>query len=338
MTHELWVQPIQATKAVATAALEAGANALVVTKDQQETVSSLARIPVAILDGQDLQLEEGTGRVVTIQSPEDQEAAKALLGKVDVLLVESQDWTIIPLENLIAWARDQGTKLLARVRDAAEAELALGTLETGVHGVVLTTDDPALVRQIARMVAPETPELELVEARIARIEDAGMGDRVCVDTTSLLAPDEGLLVGSASSFLVLVASEASEAGYVASRPFRVNAGAVHAYVQADPDRTHYLSEVQAGTRLMTCKPDGTTRIVTTGRAKVERRPMLVLHLETADRKGSTVLQNAETIRLVTPEGPRSISELEPGDTVYAHLAHQGGRHFGEKVDETIHEA
>ncbi len=57
----------------------------------------------------------------------------------------------------------------------------------------------------------------------------GMGDRVCVDTCSLLGEDEGLLVGSAGQGLFLVLSEAAHSDYIESRPFRVNAGPVHSY-------------------------------------------------------------------------------------------------------------
>lgn len=50
--------------------------------------------------------------------------------------------------------------------------------------------------------------------------------RVCVDMASLLAPGEGLLVGSFARALFLVHSECAESAYINSRPFRVNAGPV----------------------------------------------------------------------------------------------------------------
>jgi 3-dehydroquinate synthase II len=47
------------------------------------------------------------------------------------------------------------------------------------------------------------------------------------------------------------------------------------------------------------------------------------------------LQNAETIRLVKPDGqPISITALKPGDKVLGRVE-KGGRHFGMKVDETL---
>jgi 3-dehydroquinate synthase II len=47
------------------------------------------------------------------------------------------------------------------------------------------------------------------------------------------------------------------------------------------------------------------------------------------------MQNAETIRLVDPDGRAiSITNLKPGDKVLAHIE-KTGRHFGIKVDETL---
>ncbi len=338
MDRELWVHPTGDVAKVTGAALEAGADGVVITEDQRGQAQGVGTIALATRKGDDVDLGERTARIVTIEDPEDQEAARDLVDEVDVLIVAPHDWTIIPLENLIAWTQGTGTRLFARVEDAEEAELAITTLEAGVRGLVLATDDPATVKAVAhRLSQRDGGQVDLVEGEVLAVEDAGMGDRVCVDTTSLLAPDEGLLVGSASAFLVLVASEATEAGYVASRPFRVNAGAVHAYVQATEDQTKYLSEVQAGTRLLVVDRDGATRTVTTGRAKVERRPMFLVRVRAEDRDGSLVVQNAETIRLVTPEGPKSVSEIVPGDTVLVHLAHETGRHFGQAIEETIEE-
>ena len=47
----------------------------------------------------------------------------------------------------------------------------------------------------------------------------------------------------------------------------------------------------------------------------------------------TILQNAETIRLVTPKGSKPVTELKPNDEVIVHLSAKGGRHFGVSVPE-----
>ena len=50
---------------------------------------------------------------------------------------------------------------------------------------------------------------------------------------------------------------------------------------------------------------------------------------------SLVLQNAETIRLVNPDGKAvSVTSLKSGDKVLAHIE-KAGRHFGMKVEETL---
>jgi 3-dehydroquinate synthase II len=74
-----------------------------------------------------------------------------------------------------------------------------------------------------------------------------------------------------------------------------------------------------------------------GRAKVERRPLLLVKAEASGKEIGIVLQNAETIRLTAPDGrPASVAELKAGDQVLAHLM-GGGRHFGMKVSETLKE-
>ena len=51
-----------------------------------------------------------------------------------------------------------------------------------------------------------------------------------------------MLVGNSSSGLFLIHAETIESGYVAARPFRVNAGPVHAYVYLPEGATKYLSD------------------------------------------------------------------------------------------------
>jgi 3-dehydroquinate synthase II len=337
MPAQLWVQPTGNADEVAGGALEAGADRIVATPEQRDAVDSVGRVPLAERNGDTIELGDGQARVLTIEDPEDQDQARKLLGEVDQLVLDAADWSIIPLENLIAWREETDAELFARVTTPEEAEIALTTMETGADGLLFATDDPVQVHEVAETLDRGSGSIDLTVAEVHNIEPAGMGDRVCVDTTSLLAPDEGLLVGSRSAFLALVASEATEAGYVSSRPFRVNAGAVHGYALAPDDETRYLSEVRAGVRLLAIDREGNTRTVAAGRAKIERRPLLLVELATEDDEGTLVLQNAETIRLVTPEGPRSVADLEEGDEVLVHEAHAGGRHFGQAIEETVRE-
>lgn len=63
--------------------------------------------------------------------------------------------------------------------------------------------------------------------------------------------------------------------------------------------------------------------------------MMLIEAEADNQPVSLVMQNAETIRLVHPDGqPFSITDLKAGDKVLAHFE-KTGRHFGLKVDETL---
>jgi 3-dehydroquinate synthase II len=147
-----------------------------------------------------------------------------------------------------------------------------------------------------------------------------------------------MLCGNSSSFAFLVNAETESNPYVAARPFRINAGAVHAYAQLPEDRTAYLEELAAGSEVLVVGHDGSTRVATVGRVKVEVRPMLLIEAEAADgSRGAIFLQNAETIRLVKPGGePVSVVGVNEGDEVLV-KTDAAGRHFGMRIREDIKE-
>jgi 3-dehydroquinate synthase II len=121
---------------------------------------------------------------------------------------------------------------------------------------------------------------------------------------------------------------------VASRPFRVNAGAVHEYALVG-EKTRYLSELASGDPALIVTKRGEARKATIGRVKIERRPLLYIEAEADGRKISAILQNAETIKLVAADGSSiPVTKLKPGDRVLAKLEKEA-RHFGMKIDETI---
>ena len=185
-----------------------------------------------------------------------------------------------------------------------------------------------------------TLRTELLQGREALLTDedpAGLGHRVCVDTMTLMRPGQGMLVGNSSAFTFLVNAETESNPYVAPRPFRINAGAVHAYAVMPGDRTSYLEELRAGTEVLLAAADGSTTLATVGRCKTEVRPMLLIEARCGDRTGAVFLQNAETIRLLRADGtPVSVVDLAAGDTVLCRTD-QAGRHFGMRIDEDIRE-
>ncbi|NPB08653.1 MAG: 3-dehydroquinate synthase II, partial [Aquificae bacterium] len=191
------------------------------------------------------------------------------------------------------------------------------------------------IKKVGSLIEEHEEKLPLVTVKITRILPLGLGDRVCVDTTSLLKRGEGMLVGNSSGGMFLVHAETEENPYVAARPFRVNAGAVHMYIRVPGNRTKYLCELEAGDKVMVYDYKGRGRVVYVGRSKVERRPMLLIEGRYEKKKLSCILQNAETIRLTRPDGtPISVAELKEGDEVLGYVE-EAGRHFGMKVEETI---
>ncbi len=257
---------------------------------------------------------------------------------VDYIIVSCPDWKVIPLENLIAKIHGR-SRLLAEVSSSQEAKLALETLELGADGVVLKTSDPkevlATERVLAGMKPPsggEVAKLRLTPAKVLHTRPLGLGARVCVDTCDLMLPGEGMLLGCQSSGLFLIQAEVQENPHVESRPFRVNAGPISLYTLAPGGQTRYLSELKAGDEVVISDREGNIRPAVIGRIKIERRPMMLVEAEVEGKRVKTIVQNAETIRLVTAEGSISISELKAGDEVVIH--HQpGGRHFGVLVKE-----
>ena len=323
----LWVDARGAGKDVITSAIESGAEAVLVGEGRAKDVKALGLVQVAAPDG-DLVPGRDFHEIV-IASKEDEERA-ASLAKSGTVIVETGDWTVIPLENLVA----AGGKVLAVVRSAEEARLASTVLEKGASGVVARVGTAAEVKAIASALREFGEALKLVELEVARVAQIGMGDRVCVDTCSNMSRGEGMLVGNSSAVLFLVHAETEENPYVEARPFRVNAGAVHAYVQVPGGKTKYLSELRSGDGVLIVAHDGRAREEAVGRAKVERRPMLLVEEKGG---GSVILQNAETVRLTRPGGePVSEVELEPGMKVLG-FVEEAGRHFGMKVEETIRE-
>lgn len=323
---QLWVDLSCWNKDLATVALEAGVDAIVV--DEAAKVNVLARVTTIAPDGDLVPGKDVSMVTIVDKASEEVCLEKAKLGPV---VVSTQDWTVIPLENLVA----QSDRIFAAVTSIEEARLALTILELGVAGVVLTTTDPAVIRAVAVMVKGAGAKVPLVPFTLTAVRQLGMGDRVCIDTCSILADGEGMLVGNTSSAFFLVHAETIENPYVAPRPFRVNAGAVHAYVLTPGNRTAYLADLRAGDLVTVTAADGGTEEVIIGRLKIEKRPLLLVEGEAGGVKAGLVLQNAETIRLVGLDGrARSVVDLKPGDQVLGMVA-EGGRHFGYAVKEQI---
>jgi 3-dehydroquinate synthase II len=275
------------------------------------------------------------GGYVHILDTEYEGFAEELAREATYTIIVGSDWQIIPLENLIARIGDE-TELIAGVKTAEEARTAYETLELGADAVLLDTDDPDEIRKTVEVrdeVDRETLDLEWAE--ITTIEQTGSADRVCIDTGSLMDHDEGMLVGSMSRGLFFVHAETAESPYVASRPFRVNAGAVHAYVRSPDGETSYLSELKSGDEVQIVDTKGNTREAIVGRAKIEKRPMFRVQAETTEGdRIETLIQNAETVKVHTQDGRTAVTDIEAGDELLVY-SEDTARHFGEAVEESI---
>ncbi len=267
----------------------------------------------------------------------DHEQLAVKLGKVsDYIILVSTDWTVIPLENIIADLQSEDVKIIAAVNSIEEARLAIETLEVGCDGVIFEANSFALIKEIADLVNSfSTEDYELVDATVTDIKPLSTGDRVCIDTTTIMEPGEGMLIGSYSKNLFLIHSESLESEYVASRPFRVNAGPVQAYVMVSGNKTRYLSELETGDEVLIVNNKGITRPAIVGRCKIEKRPLMLIEAEYEGTTFKTLVQNAETIRLVDENNEAlSVANMKVGDKVKVYIE-ESARHFGMSIDETI---
>ncbi|XP_027922409.1 uncharacterized protein LOC114180312 isoform X2 [Vigna unguiculata] len=338
-------------KQVMTAAVERGWNTFVFPSHHRQLAqewSSIAVIcPLFVNEGE--VLDEQNKRVATIfdvSNPEELEGLRPEDEEAESIVVNLLDWQVIPAENIIAAFQRSQKTVLAISNNTSEAQVFLEALEHGLDGIVMKIEDVEPVHELKAYFDRRMEEsnlLSLTKATVTHIQVAGMGDRVCVDLCSLMRPGEGLLIGSFARGLFLVHSECLESNYIASRPFRVNAGPVHAYVAVPGSRTSYLSELKSGKEVIVVDQQGHQRIAIVGRVKIESRPLILVEakIESDNQTISILLQNAETVALVCPPQGNTMSKttipvtsLKVGDEIVLRV--QGGaRHTGIEIQEFI---
>ena len=325
----LWVNAVPYKKDVVISALESGAEAVVLPDGKSPTVREFGKIKTVEKNGD---IKPGVDvEFVDIAAKADEDKAAAV-PENKIVVLRMLDWTIIPIENLLA---RRGANLMVQVENSKQAKLMVEILEKGVDGVVLNTTKVNEIKKTAEIIHGISEKVHLVTATITTTKQLGMGDRACIDTCTQMTLGEGMLVGNTASGFFLVHSESIDNPYVASRPFRVNAGAVHAYTLVTGGKTKYLADLKAGDEVLLVNAKGKSQIAYLGRNKIEKRPMMLIEAEAAGEPISLVMQNAETIRLVDPDGKAiSITALKPGDKVLGHIE-KAGRHFGMQVDETL---
>ncbi len=326
---KLWINAVPYNKEIAIAALESGAEAVVLPDGDSDKVRQFGKIKTVEKNGD---IKPGVDvEFIDIAGKGDEDKAAAVpAGKT--VVVKMLDWTIIPIENLLA---RRGKNIMVQVENSEQARLMTEILEKGVDGVLLNTTDINEIKKTAEIIHGISENVTLVTATITKTKQLGMGDRACLDTCTQMTLGEGILVGNTAAGFFLVHSESIDNPYVASRPFRVNAGAVHAYTLVVGGKTKYLADLKSGDEVLLVDFQGKSQTAYLGRNKIEKRPMILVEAEAEGEPISLVLQNAETIRLVSPEGGAiSITSLKTGDKVLGHIE-KIGRHFGMQVDETL---
>ena len=283
------------------------------------------------------------GAHVHINSEERQQYARSLAGTVEWIYLTFEDWSMIPIENVVAACDQTPTCIAAEIIEPLQAHGAGFALEIGVDALVCSGREleASLIVKSLRNSTEEIRDegideshdtLSLSEVKITSIESGHTGDRVCIDLTSLLEVGEGLLIGSTARSLVLIHGETIESTYVPKRPFRINAGSVEAYTLMADGSTKYLSELISGDKIMVVSMQGITRICTIGRLKIETRPFILLrYSDEKHNQAHVLLQQAETVRVLDENGAVcSVTELSIGDVIIAYNTSQT-RHIGVSV-------
>ncbi|MCQ4041453.1 3-dehydroquinate synthase II [Streptomyces rubrisoli] len=275
------------------------------------------------------------GRFVEIIDAETLEDACESARTEQWSLLLFRDPTKIPLEIVIAAAAQSTGNIITVAKDVEEAEIIFGVLEHGSEGVMMAPTAVGDATALKMAAEAQPGELNLVELEVVRTEHIGMGERACVDTCSHFREDEGILVGSHSKGMILCVSETHPLPYMPTRPFRVNAGAIHSYtVSGENSRTNYLSELKAGSKLLAVDVKGQTRVVTVGRVKIESRPLISIDaVAPGGQKVNLILQDDWHVRVLGPGGAvLNSTELKPGDKVLGYLP-TADRHVGYPINE-----
>ncbi|MDN5844760.1 MAG: 3-dehydroquinate synthase II [Candidatus Nitrosocosmicus sp.] len=247
------------------------------------------------------------------------------------VIIDLDDWRIIPLENVIASLQNTGTEIFAVAKSIDEVETLFTVLELGVDGVIMSTNSEEEIVRARNIIKKSSFQIKIAE--IKEIQEVGMGERVCIDTVSMLAEGEGMLVGNKSNFLFLIHNESIGSSFTSPRPFRVNAGAVHCYTITPDGTTKYLSELESGSQVMIVNTKGEARMVGVGRAKIESRPLRLFRAAiNDDEMGTIIVQNAETIRFLNESGQiLPVTHAKRGDKILVYSFPSVGRHFGMEV-------
>jgi len=273
---------------------------------------------------------------VEIKSQSDIETLAQHKSKIPYVIVSCPDWKAIPAENLISLFQGSGTKILVKTDDYQNSQMLAYALEVGVDGFVVS--NPSVLKDFCKGYDPSL-DLKLVEATVTKIKQYGLGKRACVDSIMSCSPREGLLVGFLTGAMVLTDGETEENPYVNTREWRVNAGAASLYTLTRTEdgmvSPKVLDDLRTGDEVIVVDANGKTRTSVIGRVKKEWRPMTYIQAKYKGMTIATASQTAETVRLVTPDGSKSITDIKKDDKLKVYVSEQVATHFGRPANERI---
>ena len=294
--------------------------------------------------------QKNIGSIVDISSVKGQEFAKGLVGLAQWIILEFDNWKMIPIENLIAICDGTGTKIAAKITKSVDVPGAAFALDIGIDAILINPKkeliDAAKIakyqrqEQYQKYSANDEYDEQIIMASsvISSVSNIKNSARYCIDLTTVLQVGEGVLVGSSASSLALIHGETIPSEFVPTRPFRINAGSPHSYILMNDGKTKYISELKSGDEICIVKENGECRSGTIGRLKIEKRPFLQICWENNNDKPSNIfLQQAETVKLVCPNNQIvAVTEIKPGDKILTYN-NEGQRHIGMKISSDVEE-
>ena len=283
------------------------------------------------------------GGHIHIDSEEAQSKARSLAGTVEWILLTFEDWSMIPIENILAATDATPTKVAAQISQPIQAQGAAFALDIGVDALLCDQSclEASLVvksmrfEQMSEMQSTQSKTSEQIKLEtmiITEVQEGHSGDRVCIDLLSMLEEGEGLLIGSTARAFILIHGETVPSKYVPTRPFRVNSGSVDAYTFLADGSTKYLCELTSGDSVIVLSKNGHSRAATVGRMKIETRPFILLRFKDENaNEGHAFIQQAETVRLVLENGDVcSVTNLEIGMRILG-CTLSSTRHVGQSI-------
>ena len=294
--------------------------------------------------------QKNIGSIVDISSVKGQDFAKGLVGLAQWIILEFDNWKMIPIENLIAICQGTGTKIAAKITKSVDVPGAAFALDIGIDAILINPKkeliDAAKIakyqrqEQYQKYSANDEYDEQIIMASsvISSVSNIKNSARYCIDLTTVLQVGEGVLVGSSASSLALIHGETIPSEFVPTRPFRINAGSPHSYILMNDGKTKYISELKSGDEICIVKENGECRSGTIGRLKIEKRPFLQICWENNNDKPSNIfLQQAETVKLVCPNNQIvAVTEIKPGDKILTYN-NDGQRHIGMKISSDVEE-